>query len=219
MSTPEPIAAGWYDLTPPVGPALGVFPGDQAYARSIALDFDRGHHLRLSSITTTLHLGAHADAPSHYHRAGAPIDQRAPQRYLGLCQVVHVAVGRGERVLPHHVREPIVAPRVLIATGTFVDPNAWNSDFAALSPELLHWLADQGVQLVGIDTPSVDPETDAELPSHQALYERDLAVLEGLLLSHVPAGTYTLVALPLLLTGADAAPVRAVLLPAGALPA
>lgn len=214
MSTAEPIAPGWYDLTPPVRADLGVFPGDHGYHRTIALDFAQGHHLRLSAIATTLHLGAHADAPSHYHPDGQSIESRAPQRYVGPCQVIHVAVGRGERVMPHHIVEPIVAPRVLIATGTFPNPYAWNSDFAALSPQLLHWLADQGVQLVGIDTPSVDPETDAELPSHQALYARDMAVLEGLLLGHVPAGVYTLVALPLRLEGADAAPVRALLLPA-----
>jgi arylformamidase len=43
---------------------------------------------------------------------------------------------------------------------------------------------------------------------------RDLAVLEGVVLGHVPDGVYTLAAFPLRLAGADASPVRAVLLPA-----
>jgi arylformamidase len=218
MTTPhEQLPPGWYDLTPPVGPTLGVFPGDQPFVRTEVLDFAQGHNLRLSSITTTLHVGAHADAPSHYHQDGVAISARSPARYIGACQVVHVQVDRAARVYPHHITQPIVAPRVLLATGTFPNPDCWNSDFAALSPELIHWLADQGVQLVGLDTPSVDPETSKDLPSHAALYARDLAVLEGLCLSHVPAGLYTLVAPPLLLTGADAAPVRALLLPAGSL--
>ena len=68
---------------------------------------------------------------------------------------------------------------------------------------------------MGIDTPSVDPETSKALESHQAIYQRDLAVLEGLLLSEADPGRYHLVALPLKIAGADASPVRAVLLPPG----
>ena len=72
-------------------------------------------------------------------------------------------------------------------------------------------LAQQGVRLVGIDTPSVDPADSKELLAHQALYRNSMAVLEGLVLSQVPAGLYHLLALPLNLARADASPVRAVL--------
>ena len=65
---------------------------------------------------------------------------------------------------------------------------------------------------MGIDTPSVDPSDSKSLESHQALYERDLAVLEGLILNRVASGIFTLVALPLALKDADASPVRAILL-------
>ena len=72
-------------------------------------------------------------------------------------------------------------------------------------------LAAQGVRLVGIDTPSIDPEDSKELPSHQAVARHDLGILEGVVLSQVPDGVYTLIALPLRIEGADASPVRAVL--------
>ena len=52
---------------------------------------------------------------------------------------------------------------------------------------------------------------DQGLLSHQALLARDMSVLEGLLLDGPPPGLYTLVALPLPIVGADASPVRAVL--------
>jgi arylformamidase len=67
--------------------------------------------------------------------------------------------------------------------------------------------------LVGIDTPSVDPATDKTLESHKAIFESDMAILEGILLSHVVPGLYQLIALPLRIEGADASPVRAILLP------
>ncbi len=178
--------------------------------------FEGGDHLALSSVSTTVHVGAHADAPSHYVAGGASIDERDPELYVGACQVVHVTLSRGERILPEHLADTrIDAPRVLFRTGSFTDPNAWCDDFNALSPELVHHLADRGVRLVGIDTPSVDPATAKELVSHHAIAARDLAVLEGLVLEAVPEGAYTLVALPLKLRGADASPVRAVLWEAG----
>jgi arylformamidase len=64
---------------------------------------------------------------------------------------------------------------------------------------------------VGIDTPSVDPMTSKALEAHNAVADHDMAVLEGVVLDAVPPGLYTLVALPLRIEGADASPVRAVL--------
>jgi arylformamidase len=201
------------DISPALRPTTAVWPGDVALSRSVAMSFAQGHHLDLSSVQTTVHIGAHADAPSHYRPDGAPIDARPLDRYYGPCQVVRVDVARGERVLPRHLPGPVTAPRVLFATGTFPDPDAFTTDFAALSPELLDALAAQGVVLVGLDTPSVDPFDSKALESHQALARHDMAVLEGLVLSHVEPGRYTLIALPLRLEGADASPVRAALAP------
>lgn len=176
------------------------------------MDFDKGHHLQLSSFQSTFHVGAHADSSSHYHAGGEGVEARALSAYIGRAQVVRISVARGDRIQPSHLKEKkIQAPRVLFSTATFPDPNQWNSDFASLSPELIRHLHDQGVVLVGIDTPSVDPEDSKKLESHQALFETKMAVLEGLLLSHVPEGLYTLTAAPLPFVGADASPVRALL--------
>lgn len=203
-----------YDLTPKISPRLGVFPGDQAFERSVAMSFVQGHHLELSSIRTTVHLGAHADAPSHYASKGETMEKKALGPYMGLCQVVRIdGLSPKERVMPAHFKNPPRAPRILVDTGSFPDPENWNSDFNSFSPELLDWLADQGVKLVGIDTPSVDPEDSKALESHQILFKRGFAVLEGLLLKGVPEGLYTLIALPLPIEGSDASPVRAILLP------
>jgi arylformamidase len=122
-----------------------------------------------------------------------------------------VAVDRGKRLATNAVREPIVAPRLLIGTGTFPNPEQFNEDFAALEPELVDRLAASGVRLIGIDTPSIDLFDSKDLPSHQMALRHALAILEGLTLAAVPAGTYELIALPLRLEGFDASPVRAVL--------
>jgi arylformamidase len=199
------------DISPALSPRVAVWPGDTAYSRTENLSIAAGANIDLSEIRTTVHVGAHADAPSHYVGGGATIEQRPLERYLGPCQVVEVSVQRGARVVPGDVRVPIEAPRVLFRTATFPDPDAFSEDFAALSPALIDWLAGQGVVLVGLDTPSVDLFDDAVLLTHQAIARHDLAILEGVVLDGVAPGVYTLIALPLKLEGADASPVRAVL--------
>jgi arylformamidase len=201
-----------YDITPLISKELGVFPGDISFQRKISMDFKSGEHLLLSAIETTLHLGAHADSTSHYHKDGLGVEHRPLTSYFGKVQVIKVDRKPNERIQLKAIEsEKIKAPRVLFCTNSFPDPNQWNSDFMSLSPEVIEWLHGQGVVLVGLDTPSVDPESSKRLESHQALYRAKMAVLEGLVLKHVPEGVYSLVALPLPIQDGDASPVRALL--------
>jgi len=200
------------DISPLIDSTLDVWPGDTPFARHVNLDMSEGAHLTLSDMRTTVHVGAHADAPSHYIADGGDIASRRLELYIGRCVVVHVDVGRGERIYPVHLQgKTISAPRVLLRTGTFPDTRAWNDDFASLSPELVHRLYQHGVILIGIDTPSVDAFESKELEAHHAFAEHDMGMLEGLVLAHVGEGEYELIAPPLRLRGADASPVRAVL--------
>jgi arylformamidase len=201
-----------YDLSPPIDSALAVWPGDTPPSREVLSDMQAGANLTLSSLHATVHLGAHADAPSHYGADADPIDRRPLDLYVGPCQVVQVEARRGAMIRAEDLAGTrIGAPRVLLATGTFPDPRAFNQDFASYSPGAIDWLAERGVRLVGIDTPSIDLFPSKDLPSHQACLRRDMAVLEGLVLAHVPEGIYELIALPLPLVGYDGSPVRAIL--------
>ena len=201
------------DISPTISEKSAVFPGDTSFSRNVALAFAKGDHLQLSSISSSVHIGAHADAPVHYHPDGCGIDQVSLEPYYGLCQVVAVDLPPGERILPKHLKGiPIKAPRVLFRTNSFRDPDCWSDEFNSLSAALIAELSAAGVILVGIDTPSVDPAGDRDLLSHNEIYKCDLRVLEGIILDDVAPGMYTLIALPLKIAGADAAPVRAVLI-------
>jgi arylformamidase len=207
-----------YDITSPLSPRLAVWPGDTPLAREIMLECGKPtpgnskivSNITLSTLHATVHLGAHADAPSHYSADSPTIDQRNLDYYLGPCQVVRVSAARGQRLMPGALPR-VQAPRLLIATDTFPDPEVFNENFAALSPELVEALHAQGVKLVGIDTPSVDLFASQDLPAHRMFLKHDMAILEGLLLRAVPEGMYELIALPLKLAGFDASPVRAIL--------
>jgi arylformamidase len=207
-----------YDITPLISPRLAVWPGDTPLSRQVLLEHGRPlpdacqtvSHITLSTLHATVHLGAHADAPSHYGAAPA-IHERGLDSYLGPCQVMHVAAARGARIGPDMLPGAVLAPRLLLGTGTFPDPESFTTDFAALSVALVDHLHERGVVLVGIDTPSVDLFESKDLEAHRAFLRHDMAILEGLVLREVPAGLYELIALPLRLEGFDASPVRAVL--------
>lgn len=199
------------DISPVVNENIAVFPGDTPFQREELLSFKKNNHLDLSTIRTTVHLGAHTDAPSHYHKDGVGIEKRELHYYLGPCQVVEVK-GKPKRIKKEDLMGEVKSSRVLFKTESFPDPYQWRDDFSAIDPELIEELAKQGVQLIGIDTPSVDPSDDKELLSHNMIYKNDLAILEGIVLENVKPGHYQLIALPLSLEGADASPVRAILI-------
>jgi arylformamidase len=200
------------DITPAINPRLAVFPGDTPFSEEFVMSTDQGQHLTLSKVTTTVHLGAHTDAPNHYAPRSEGIATRSLDFYLGKAQVIEVSVPRGVRLQIADLQgKAIQAPRVLFKTKSFPDPYNWNGDFNSLSASLVNYLHEKGVRLVGIDTPSIDPETDQTLESHLAVHHHDMAILEGIVLEQAPEGIYELIALPLKIEGADASPVRAIL--------
>lgn len=201
-----------FDISPEISAETAIFPGDTAFSQNVLMDCKEGDNIGLSAFTTTPHIGAHTDAPNHYHASGVGISERRLDYYLGLCQVIEVKVPRGERVgLKDMAGKNISAPRVLFKTLSFPNPNEWNSDFNSLSGEVIDALSAKGVRLVGIDTPSIDPADDKALECHHRIYQNDMAILEGIVLDQVPEGIYQLIALPLKMKNLDASPVRAVL--------
>jgi len=201
------------DISPLVSVDTAVFPGDTPLSQKTLCDFKTGQSFKLSTITSTVHLGAHADAPSHYHAEGEDISERNLAMYYGKAQVIEIKKPRGMPIQIEDLADkPILAPRILFKTLSYPQPDHWNSDFNSLSPELIEHLHLKGVFLVGIDTPSIDLAGEKILKTHHQVYQRNFAILEGLVLDHVAEGLYTLCALPLKLRNFEASPVRAVLL-------
>lgn len=213
MAKTVPAPARVIDISPLVSERLAVWPDDVPYRMKKSSTLERGH-IDLGSMHTTFHVGAHADAQMHYAKGGPDAASMPLVHYHGPCQVIEVNARRGERFGLGDLVEVPTAPRILFKTGTFPDPYTWNEDFAAPAPDLIDALAAKGVLLVGFDTPSTDLFGSKGLESHKRLFANGMSNLEGLVLDHVEPGHYTLIALPLRLEGADASPVRAVLIEA-----
>jgi len=200
-----------WDITPLVTANFPLWPGSEPLQRTVACDIALGDVVTSSNITATVHLGAHADAPSHYAKDGRTIDECPLHYYLGPCQVIHPQVEHGQPITKDSVKQKILAPRVLFATSTFDYTQPFREDFAAFDPDFFEYMAQNQVITVGIDGPSVDLYKAQTLPCHQLAYKYDIALLENLNLDKVPEGLYELIALPLKIKGFDASPVRAIL--------
>jgi arylformamidase len=200
-----------WDISPPVSARSPVFPGDTAYSQRWVARIAPDSPVNISEITTSPHVGAHADAPLHYAEGGQAIGTLDLAPFLGPCRVIH-ALGCGALITVEHLAHACrdLPPRVLVRTCARA-PTTWVDDFAAFAPETIEWLAARGVRLVGLDTASIDPADSKTLESHQVIRRLDLRVLENLVLDDVPEGDYELIALPLRWIDADASPVRAVL--------
>jgi arylformamidase len=199
-----------WDISPAVDEHAAVFPGDTAYSQQLHFSLSPGCPVNVNRITLSPHTGAHADAPLHYASGEAAIGAVDLQPYLGPCRVIH-CIDCGPLVEPAHIAHALdgLPARVLLRTARTAS-QSWVS-FTALAPSTLALIAIKNIALVGIDTPSVDPATNQDRPSHHLLLKHNLRVLENLVLDAVPEGDYELIALPLKLTRADASPVRAIL--------
>jgi arylformamidase len=202
------------DITQPLSPGMAVFPGDAPYEEAWTFRIGPGCPVNVSRVGFSAHCGTHADAPLHYDAAGLAVGALPLDAYVGPCRVIDArgtdALCTAETVRPHLDGAP---PRILLRLADSTDPKVWPMGFRALAPDCVDLLASRGAVLVGIDTPSVDPETSKDLPSHMAAKRAGLRILENLVLSHVATRDYELIALPLRLDTLDASPVRAILRP------
>jgi len=202
-----------WDISPLISPSLPVWPGDTPFSADTTWNIEGECPVKVSRISLSTHTGAHCDAPSHFDPAGESIDSVALEPYIGACRVID-CIGV-TRVDPHHIAPALdaVPPRVLLRTYARAPHEQWDAQFAHIAPETIALLAQHGVTLIGIDTPSLDPQESKSMDAHHAVKKHRIAILEGIVLDAVPAGDYELVALPLKLAGMDASPVRAILRP------
>ena len=201
------------DISVAMGSDTPEWPGDQPFSCGWTMTLAGGDSVNLSAITTSPHVGTHADAPLHV-RDGWPASHQLPLRaFAGRAIVCSVdsALDTIERrdltTLPDDgpVERLLLRTQCSIASGTF--PERW----PVLSIDAVRELLRRGLALLGVDTPSVDGRHSKTLDVHKALFGGGAFNLENLDLRTIADGEYELIAYPVLVENVDAAPVRAVL--------
>jgi arylformamidase len=199
------------DISRSLHSGMPHWPGDAPTHFQMNARIADGHTCNVGQLSLSVHNGTHADAPWHYDDHGAKIDAVELSHYLGACRVIDA---RNRGTLTPDLLDglsPGRIPRLLFRTDAWTDPATFPTTWPLLSGEMPAKLAALGVRLIGLDVPSVDPLQSRELPMHHALGRAEILILENLDLRAAEPGDYELIALPLKVSGGDAAPVRAVL--------
>ena len=212
----ELSARGWVDVTATLDPSTTpVYEGDAPMKFDFLKNMQRGDNFTLSVYSMGAHSGTHIDAPMHFIRTGAPVDQIPLAPLIGSARVVDIpdsvqAIDAAE--LNRH--EWKGSTRVLFRTRSsargWMDSATFHRDFAYIAPDAAQQLADAGVVLVGVDYISAEQFGAPAPRTHQILLGRGIPIVEGLDLRPVQAGDYELIVLPLRVRGHEGAPARAI---------
>jgi arylformamidase len=194
------------------------WPGDTPFQCGWAASISRGSSVNVSTITSSPHVGTHADSPLHV-REGWPGSHELPlEPFIGPAMVVDVTaageeIGAGQLDLLAAAQgvELGRVERVLLKTGRTIAAGSFPASWPVLSERCARELLGRGLRLLGVDAPSVDARESKELPVHQMLFAGGAYNIENLDLRRVPPGLYELIAPPQKLMALDAAPLRAVL--------
>jgi arylformamidase len=203
----------YHDVTVPIHPAMPVFQGDPPVEISRFLSIEKGDAANVSSLRMGAHTGTHVDAPLHFVDGARGVDGIPLETLIGPARVVDLAEAReiSSQTLADIDLKGV--ERILFKTSnsSLWSEGGFKKDFVYITGDAAEALVNAGIKLVGIDYLSVE-KFDAATPSaHIALLEAGIVILEGLNLSKVGPGEFHLICLPLLISGCDGSPCRAVL--------
>jgi arylformamidase len=176
-----------------------VYPGDPKPEKQTLCATEKGDLYNLTAFSMCAHNGTHIDAPFHFLSGGKAVDQMALNTFVGDCYVVRHEGDVTGKDAAAILQKAEGVPRILIAGP------------ATVTPEAAEIFTNAGICLLGNESQTVGPE-NAPMQVHKILLAKDIALLEGVVLTDVPEGKYFLSAAPLCLAGADGAPCRAYLI-------
>jgi arylformamidase len=204
-----------YDISVTLSDRTPIYPGDPRIEIVPESRISAGDSANLSTLRFGSHTGTHVDPPFHFVSNGATIDRVSLYTLFGECLVCRIDDPDSIRVAELERADiPDGTKRIIFKTrnSDLWESPAFAETFVFLNPEAAEWLIRRGLQVVGIDYLSVDPFKSATHPTHTALLNAGVAIIEGLDLRGVPQGTYTLACLPLKIAGGDGGPSRAILI-------
>ncbi|MEH7381156.1 arylformamidase [Bacillus sp. JJ1533] len=199
------------DISQPLGLATKEWPGDTPFEYALSWSIEEGSTVNVGKIKTSTHIGTHIDAPYHFDNNGGKVHELELDLYVGKARVVEVSGKKEIGVEDLKGIDLDGIKRLLIRTNSWNNRNQFPTSISSLKPEVASFLAGKGIQLIGVDTPSVDQLDSKDLQAHHHLHKHGIYILEGIVLDDVEPGDYELIALPLAIEGADGSPVRAVL--------
>jgi len=204
-----------YDITLTISPDMIVWPGDPSVNMKRLSSIASGDNANVSQISMSCHTGTHVDAPDHFLNNGKTVESLSLDLLIGRAYVLYLP--DVNLITASVLMDADIPPRTRRLLFKTRNSDFWangnkefQTDFVGISVDAAELLVDRNVKVVGIDYLSIAPFKQGK-PVHTILLDAGMVVIEGLDLSRVSQGRYTLHCLPLKLGGAEGAPTRAIL--------
>lgn len=199
----------WIDITHTLHEDVAPWPGDPAFKLQYFTTKKENGSANIAHISGSNHIGTHIDAAKHVSDNGWTADEIDIQRLIGDATILvftdqtHITREDLERT---HIEGTIL----LLKTRTVSQPTMFPNEITVLTKDAIDYLVTCGIQVVGVDVPSVDELDSETLDNHHQLAQHHMYHIENLRLDDVTEGQYRFIGLPLKIQGADAAYLRAV---------
>ncbi len=204
-----------YDISIILGKEDVAFPGDTRFRKEFVTSHEHGDMWNVSKLEMSAHSGTHIDVPYHLIGWGKSIEQIPVDSFI--LNALVLSVDNKRAVHSSTVETADIKPGEAILFKTrnssdgIVTGGNLSEEYIYITGQSAEICVRKQAALVGIDCSSVDKTDSEDYPVHNILLKNGIFILENINLREVPEGKYTLICLPLKLSGGEASPVRAVL--------
>ena len=206
------------DLTLTVSEKIPTFPGSPKphFIEWETIPKD-GYNLELLFLST--HTGTHIDAPFHFVKNGKKIHEIAPERLVNEAVLIRVGKNSNRSISKTDIQNFEQKNGKIENGSTVIFHTGWqknlNKEFyftenPGLSVSAAKYLVSKKINMVGIDSPSIDLGTDSKFSVHHVLAKNNILIVENLAnLNKIKSNNFHLITSPLKLKNATGSPIRA----------
>lgn len=209
------------DLTLTISESIPCFPNSpQVQFLSWSNLKEDGYNLELLFLSS--HTGTHLDAPFHFVEKGLKIDQIPIKRLIGKGVIIKLCKKRNDTITKQDIIYFEKQNGKLEENSSIFFFCDWQKNLnkenyftenPGLSDSAADYLILKKINLVGIDSPSIDLGKNKSFRIHHVLSKKNILIVENLAnLEKIPSLKFDFVILPLKLKNATGSPVRAIAL-------
>ena len=209
------------DLTLEISSSLPSFPGSPR-PKFISWADKKNDGYNLELIFLSSHSGTHLDAPFQFLDKGIKIDKIPLRRLVTNATLCKIRKSADQTITRKDITDFEAKNGKIKSGDTVIFATGWwknlrKEDYFTKNPGLsvsaARYLSHRMINLVGIDSPSIDAGKDLKFQAHHILLKKGVLVLENLCnLEKIDRVRFKLAVLPLKLKGATGSPVRAIAL-------
>ena len=209
------------DLTLTISEEIPTFPGSPQpnFINWETLEKD-GYNLELLFLSS--HTGTHIDAPYHFLKKGQKIHQIVTRRLVTEAILIKIRKVANQSITKTDIQKFEKKFGKIDDGSTVIFHTGWQKNLKkesyflknpGLAVSAAKYLASKKINLVGIDSPSIDLGKDSKFSVHHILAKSGILIVENLAnLEKINSEMFHLIVAPLKLKNATGSPVRAMAL-------